>query len=154
MARNTGWFRRDCIVCQRAKPSNTLRQLLEHFDMDGIGPGDLIALDIATLPWSDENYRYFLCIVDVFTRYVEAVPLKDQKASAIVRGFEDRWLYRERGVPKGILSNQAHNVVGVQVREFCEKFVFEKTACVAISPASGRTCREEHWHDKKKLPNI
>ena len=83
-------------------------------------------MDIATLPWSGENYRYFLCIVDVFTRYVEAVSLKDQKAVAIVRGFEDGWIYRGHGVPKGILSDQAHNVDGVQVREFCEKFGMEK----------------------------
>ena len=33
--------------------------------MEGIGPCDLVAMDIATLPWSDDKFRYFLCIVDV-----------------------------------------------------------------------------------------
>ena len=69
--------------------------------MTCIGPGDLVPMDIATLSWSDENYRYFLCIVDVFTRYVEAVPLKDQKAVSLVREFENGWIYRSQGYRRG-----------------------------------------------------
>ena len=47
---------------------NIFTQPLVQFDMTGIGHGDLVAMHIATLSWSDENYRYFLCIVDVLTR--------------------------------------------------------------------------------------
>ena len=126
MARSVNVFCNDCITCQRAKPSNSPRQPMEVFDTSGIGPGDLIAMDIATLPWSDENYRYFLCIVDVFTRYIEAIPLKHQKACSIVKEFENGWVFRGHGVPKGILTDQAHNVDGTEVREMCEKFGIEK----------------------------
>ena len=89
MTRSVKAFCNDCIPCQRVKLSNSPRQPMEEFDISGIGPGDLIAMDIATLPWSDENYRYFLCIMDVFTRYIEAIPLKDQKACSIVKEFEN-----------------------------------------------------------------
>ena len=100
IARSVKVFCDDCITCQRAKPSNNPRQPMEEFDIRGIGPGDLIAMDIATPPWSDENYRYFLCIVDVFTRCIEAIPLKDQKVCSIVKEFENGWVFRGHGVPK------------------------------------------------------
>ena len=70
-----------------SKTIECLRQPLEQFDISGIGPGDLVALDVATLPWADGDYRHFLCIVDVFSRYIEAVPLKDQKAVSLVKEF-------------------------------------------------------------------
>ena len=126
MTRDTKDFCRGCLTCLRAKPSNVSRQALEQFDISGIGPGDLVALDIATLPWSDEHYRYFLCVVDVFTRYIEAIPLRDQKAGSLVREFKSGWIYRGHGVPKGILTDQAPNVDGKEMREMCDEFGIEK----------------------------
>ena len=84
------------MACQLAKPSNSAKQPLETFDTSGIGPGDLVAMDVATLPWADNSFRYFLCIVDVFTRYIEAIPLKDQNAISLVHEFENDWIYRGR----------------------------------------------------------
>ena len=126
MAREVNSFCRGCITCSQAKPSNVAKQPLEQFDISGIGPGDLIALDVATLPWSDGDYRHFLCIVDVFTRYIEAIPLKDQKAISLVKEFEAGWIYRGHGVPKALLSDQGPNVDGKEIREMCEKFGIEK----------------------------
>ena len=67
-------------------------------------------MDIATLPWADGKFRYFLCIVDIFTRYVELVPLKDQSAASLVREFKRGWVYRGHGVPRALLTDQAHNI--------------------------------------------
>ena len=126
MTRDIKEYCRDCLTCHRGKPSNTPKEPVGTFNTSGIGPGDLIAMDVATLPWSDDTYRYFLCMVDVFTRYIEAVPLKDQKAESLVREFENGWIYRGHGVPKGVLSDQAHNIDGGEVREMCRKFGIEK----------------------------
>ena len=46
MARSVKVFCDNCITCQQAKPSNSPRQPMEEFDMTGIGPGDLVAMDI------------------------------------------------------------------------------------------------------------
>ena len=88
MARDARIFCQDCLVCKKAKPANQPRVPLEEFRLEGVGPGDLVAMDIATLPWADGKFRYFLCIVDIFTRYVELVPLQDQSAASLVREFE------------------------------------------------------------------
>ena len=57
-------------------------------------PGEAIGMDIGTLPWSDshgDNYRYFLLMVDLVTRYVELQPLRDQEANSILEAFEQGW---------------------------------------------------------------
>ena len=114
------------FFCQRAKPSNQPRVPLQEFSTEGIGPGDLVAMDVATLPWADEQFRHFLCIVDVFTRYIELTPLRDQKAASLVHEFERGWVFRGHGVPKGLLTDQAHNIDGVEVRNLCKRLGIEK----------------------------
>ena len=126
MARDTRIFCQGCLVCQKAKPSNQARVPLQEFKVDGIGPNDLVAMDIATLPWADGRFRYFLCMVDVFTRYVELVPLQDQSAGSLVREFERGWVYRGHGVPRGLLTDQAHNIDGTEIRNLCQKLGVEK----------------------------
>ena len=101
-----------CLPCQKATASNRPREPLGGFITTYIGPGDLVAMDVATLPWADEGYRYFIYIVDVFMRYLELVPLKDQRAALLVREFERGWIFRGYGVPKGLLTDQAPNIDG------------------------------------------
>ena len=115
MARDSKEFCRACLTCQRAKASNQPREPLEEFDSTNVGPGDLVAMDVATLPWADEGYRYFLCIVDVFTRYIELVPLKQQRATSLVEEFERGWIFRGHGVPRGLLTDQAPNIDGSEI---------------------------------------
>ena len=66
MAREAKFWRR-CITCQKSKPSNTSRVPFEEFQRRDIGPGEFVAMDIATLLWSDEEYRYFLLVVYVLS---------------------------------------------------------------------------------------
>ena len=88
------------LICQRAEASSTPKVPLTDFLRDDIGPGEFVAMDIATLPWSDKEYRYFLLIVDIFSRYIEAIPLKDQRAESLVQEFKYGWIFRGHGVPK------------------------------------------------------
>ena len=126
MAQDTRMFCRNCLVCQQAKCSNQRKVPLREFKMEGVGPCDLVAMDIATLPWSDDKFRYFLCIVDAFTRYIELIPLKDQSSASIVREFQRGWIFRGHGVPKGLLTDQAHNIDGTAIRALCEELGIEK----------------------------
>ena len=74
-------------------------------------PGCAVGIDIGTLPWSEDGHRYFLLMVDLFTRYIEVQPLKDQHAKRLVKAFEQGWIYRGHGVPQSILSDQGQKVV-------------------------------------------
>ena len=49
----------------------------------GIPSLAMVAFDIATLPWSRDGFRYVLIMVDLFSKYIEAVPMKDQTAQSV-----------------------------------------------------------------------
>ena len=70
MSRDTKQFCRSCVVCHRAKPCNRHRQPIERMSLGGDFPGSAVAVDIGTLPWADGEFRYFLLMVDLFTRLV------------------------------------------------------------------------------------
>lgn len=88
-------------------------------------PMEFIAMDIAYMPMDNDGYQYILLIGDIFSKYIDAVPLRDQTANAIVRAFEVNWLYFH-GNPDYLLSDQGSNVDGETVRTFCDNFRIEK----------------------------
>ena len=75
----------------------------------------MIAFDAATLPWASSNHRYFLLMVDLFSKFVELYPMADQESSTIVSGILDGWVYRHI-LPNFILSDQGPNVDGSEIR--------------------------------------
>ena len=65
------------------------------------------------------GYMYILLIVNIFSHYVESIPLKDQTATSIVNAFMEGWAYRGHGVPNIMLTDQGKNVDGLAVHELC-----------------------------------
>ena len=88
-------------------------------------PMQLISLDIAYMPPDNDGYRYILLIGDTFSKFIDAVPLREQTAPAIVKAFSSTWLYLH-GNPHFLLSDQGSNVDGDIMREFCNTFGIEK----------------------------
>ena len=94
-------------------------------------------MDIGTLPWSDDignGYRYFLLMVDLFTRYVELQPLKDQEASSILGAFEQGWIYRCHGMPRIVPTDKGANMDGSTFRKFCQNAGVNKRRTTPYHP--------------------
>ena len=92
MGRDVEQLCNECIVCHRNKPSKRPKERLQPYVVGEAAVGNAVAMDVATLPWSDGQYRYFLLILDVFTRYVELVPMQEQKAVKSSQGLVYEWL--------------------------------------------------------------
>ena len=94
-------------------------------------------MDIGTLPWSDDpedGCRYFLFMVDLFTRYVELQPLRDQEADTLLAAFQQGWVYRGHGMPSIILTDKGANLDGRVFREFCLKAGVDKRSTTPYHP--------------------
>ena len=114
-----------CDVCQRNKRSHAPKETLQEYDTGDTTPRTTIAMDVATLPWSEDGYRYFLVIVDLFSRYVELVPLKDQMAETVCAAVRSEWIHRH-GPPLRIITDQAHNMDGQLMNQLCQSLGIEK----------------------------
>ena len=93
----------------------------------------MVAFDIATLPWSRDGFRYVLIMVDRFSKYVEAVPMKDQTAQSVTEALESEWFLRH-GYPLAVLSDQGQNVDGCLVRQLCQHLGIEKLHSTPYHP--------------------
>ena len=125
MGRDVEQLCNECIVCHRNKPCKRPKERLQPYVVGEAAVGNAVAMDVATLPWSDGQYRYFLLIVDIFTRYVELVPMQEQKAVNIGDSFMSCWVYRH-GLPRILISDGGRNVNGDLIRHMCMDLGIEK----------------------------
>ena len=114
-----------CSVCQQCKadtfpPKAPLLPLIVPE-----APIQFISIDIAHMPIDDDGYQYLLMTGDIFSKYIETTPLKNQTARTVVQAFYDNWIMRH-GSPFYLLSDQGSNVDSETMNELCTAFQIEK----------------------------
>ena len=97
------------MACQRAKvlqhivamlmPLPMPAKLFDSLHIDLVGP----------LPES-QGFTYLLTIVDRFTRWPEAIPLRDISAATCARAFLYQWV-SSHGVPSTLTSDRGRHFV-------------------------------------------
>ena len=52
--------------------------------------------DMQLLSKFDKGFRFLLCLIDIFSKYVWVIPLKDKKGISIVNAFQELLLNLKR----------------------------------------------------------
>ncbi|CAB4001799.1 Transposon Ty3-G Gag-Pol poly [Paramuricea clavata] len=125
----------ECDVCnQRKSSSASHRSPMENIRVSQ--PMELWALmDIlGPLPTTAREHQYVLVMSDHFTKWVEAVPMADQKAETVARAFIDNVVSRH-GVPVKLLTDQGRNFESAGAHERSIQAVGRsQVADITISP--------------------
>ena len=113
-------FSQDCQTCQKTKcaTSPPKASLVPIFIPNA--PKQILSIDIAYLPKDNKGYQYLLLIGDIFSKFVQALPLKDQTAPKIVDALLSNWIYIN-GSAFYLLSGQGLNVDREVMAEICNK---------------------------------
>ena len=82
---------------------------------------------------SSRGYRYILIVTDVFTKWVEAFPLRDMVATTLAKILVDEIICRY-GVPKSIHSDQGANFCSEVIQAVCKLLKIDKTRTSAYHP--------------------
>ena len=133
MRKNVEQCCRECIVCLENKRAIKKREPLKPIVLDNPEPRRAIAADIAVQLWGAEGYRYMLIVIDLFSKFVEIVAMRDQTAESVCSALLNGWIYRY-GVPDMLLTDQGRNVDGEAVRKMCARFGINKKHSSAYHP--------------------
>lgn len=90
---------------------------MQRVHMDIVGP----------LPKSKKGNLYILTVQCSFTKWVEAYPLRNQRAVTCASVFVKNWVSRY-GVPESIHSDQGRNFESNVFKEMCQLLQMKKTA--------------------------
>ena len=128
-----------CGVCLGNKGSHQ-QKTLQPYKTEELQPRAVVASDVAVLPWASYSHWYFLLIVDIFFKYVELAAMKDQHATTIKDALRQSWVHRHGAFHNIAVSDQAKNVNGEVVNEFCQEIGAEKRRSSPYCSKGRRTC--------------
>jgi len=127
----------------------------EMWGMDVVGPIN---------PPSSKGHRFILAATDYFSKWAEAIALKEVKAENVENFIRTNLIYRF-GVPARIISDNGTNFKNRQIEKMCAKFkikhhfstgynpsangqaeAFNKVLCKLLKKVVSQNKR--HWHEK------
>ena len=115
----------ECETCNRRKsPVSPHKSPMKSIEVGH--PMELWAMDIlGPLPLTARGNQYILVMSDHFTKWVEAVPLANQRANTVAKAFVDEVVTRH-GVPRKILTDQGRNFEAELMRQMLHLLGVEK----------------------------
>lgn len=128
----------ECRQCAVAKAN----QPLAHAAMGHLlasRPNQILAVDFTTLERASDGREHVLVMTDVFSKYTQAVPTRDQTATTVANVLVHEWFYKF-GVPAQIHSDQGRCFEGAVVSQLCQWYGVQKTRTTPYHPQGNGQC--------------
>ena len=93
-----------CERCTLAKAGKKLHPTMSS--LTASQPLEILAIDFTVLERSSSGIENVLVLTDVFTKFTEGIPTRDQKATTVAQVLVKEWIVRF-GVPKRIHSDHS-----------------------------------------------
>ena len=106
MYRDTKLYIRDCLACRKRKTTKPNKEQIPLRPSEPIAPNFRVGIDlVGPLPKSTRKNVYILVMTDYFTKWSEAVPIRNKRASTVADALYKYW-YCVYGIPTEIRSDQ------------------------------------------------
>ena len=138
MCRNIDQWCQDCGRCLAAKAVQP--KVRTHLgNLMASRPLELLAIDLTLLDRASDGTENLLVATDVFSKFAQAYPTPDQKASTVMKVLTERWFYIY-GVPKRIHTDQGRNFEGELLQHLCQLYGVEKSRTSPYHPEDNGQC--------------
>nr|XP_055035571.1 uncharacterized protein LOC129423357 [Misgurnus anguillicaudatus] len=130
-----------CKKCQRCTLAKVVRPKVRSFmgHLTAERPLDILAIDFTLLEPASNGLENVLVMTDVFSKFTQAIPTRDQTASTVARVLVERWFYLF-GVPRQIHSDQGRCFESRLIQELCRLYGISKTRTTPYRPQGNGQC--------------
>ena len=140
-----------CPRCQRLA-SKTVQRHTYGYDLVG-SPGEKVCLDfVGPLKPTKKGHTSLLTIVDVYTRWCTAWPVKNQKAETVIKHLI-RDYFPDKGVPSVVHSDNGPAYIAHVFKVAMAAFDVRTTTTPVYNPKSN-TVERFHRTMKRKLTSL
>ena len=123
---------KSCPVCASRKDPPPNRAPLDPI-INFTKPFDKVGMDILELSTTNSGNKYALVFTDYLTKWVEAFPLRDQKAETIAKIFINEIVTRH-SAPRELLSDRGTNFMSKLISSVTNYFKINKIQTTPYNP--------------------
>lgn len=130
-----------CKTCERCILSKAVQPKVKTYmgTVRASRPHEILAIDFTVLEPSTDGRENVLVMTDVFSKYTQTVPTKDQRAGTVAEVLVKNW-FQIFGVPSRIHSDQGRNFESSLVQQLCRLYKIEKSRTTPYHPQGNGQC--------------
>ena len=126
---------RTCSVCQKCKVSSIV-SIPPTLRIHTTSPFELLALDLVNLPTTTSGFVGCLMVVDHFSKWVSAVPIRNKQSHTVCKALEGNILPMLQRIPVRILTDNGPEFVSQEFNNLLDRYNIVHVYSTPYKPSS------------------